>query len=83
MSHWNYRVLKHTHLNNEWVGIHEVYYDDNGEPNACSTDPTSPYGETEQELQNDLDLMKKAFEKPVMYYSFFEDLSNKKEPDYQ
>jgi hypothetical protein len=57
-----------------WYGIHEVYYNesDRGNPNAL------PYGwsanarelasETKEDLKAELELMLKAFEKPVLEY---------------
>lgn len=78
MSHWNYRVLKQVYAgdqgNEEYFGIHEVYYDDNDKPHSCSTDAMRPFGETVEELQRDLELMQKAFEKPVLDYILFSDM---------
>lgn len=31
---WNYRILDH----GEWLALHEVYYDDAGEPNGWTVD---------------------------------------------
>lgn len=70
MSSWNYRVVR---AYTPWVQdlgcyyhIHEVYYDDNGEPDSRSTDPMAPYGETPEELLADIKLMLEATMHPVM-----------------
>lgn len=68
---WNYRVIKHEKLDGSWFSIHEVYYDDDGNPWACTEDPASPFGETEEELRAGAAMMMKAFEKPVLNYSSF------------
>lgn len=36
MGHWSYRVLRHP---DGALGIHEVFYDDDGTPHSCSTEP--------------------------------------------
>lgn len=79
MSHWNYRILRKVYEGEEHFSLHEVYYDDDSNPNACSIDPVSPFGETPEELKKDLELMIRAFDKPIMDYDFFENLS--KEPN--
>ena len=62
---WNYRVMKHTIAapsnSNDWFGIHEVYYDEDGAITMYSSDPMSPMGETEEELKSDIDKMMDAF----------------------
>ena len=75
---WNYRVIRRTHERGpDTFGIHEVYYDNEDKPNACTVDPVSPYGETLEELKSDLDRMWKALEKPALDYSYFDDLEKK------
>lgn len=79
MSHWNYRIIKRRVLEEDSYHIHEVYYDDEGVPDACTMDASSPFGETLEELKNDLNYMMNALNKPIIEYSYFEDLANKKE----
>ena len=64
---WNYRVMKHTDGMGEWYFLHEVYYD-KGKVVNCTENPIAPFGETPKELQQNLDLMKKAFDKPTLSY---------------
>lgn len=69
MSHWNYRVVKRTYPDNSTgFCIHEVYYDNDGEIEFWSTNPTSAFGETDQDLIDDLRLMSEALGLPVLDY---------------
>lgn len=80
---WNYRILKHvddagifkSHYPNGiiWYGIHEVYYDKNGEPELCSSDPVKVLQEDLEFIKTDLKMMLKATSKPVLNYSLFKD----------
>ena len=67
---WNYRVIRNSSTVNDTTylsyNIHSVYYDKEGEPFAWSKDPQSPFGETLEELENDLERFRKAFEKPIL-----------------
>jgi hypothetical protein len=78
MSHWNYRVLRKVHNGEEYFSIHEVFYDKNNNPNACSVEPVSAHGDTVWELKKDLELMIQALDKQVLDYDFFEKLSKEK-----
>lgn len=40
MTTWNYRIVRH-HKPAEWLGLHEVYYDEDGNPNALTAQPIS------------------------------------------
>ena len=58
---WNYRVCT-----DEYGGftIYEVYYDEKGQPYAfCGA---GLYGDSIKELRSTCDLVRKAFEKPVL-----------------
>lgn len=60
---WNYRVIKSA----EGYSIYEVFYDDNGNPDACTQEPIVDfYCETPEAIQFELDIIKKAFDKPVL-----------------
>jgi len=81
---WNYRVIKKESGDYE---IHEVYYKNKcNKKNKCkckieaiSTNPMSAYGETPQELSDDLQAMAEAFERPVLKMKKLEKMFNKKE----
>ena len=55
--------------------IHEVFYDEDGEPWTCTEDPVCPQGGTLEALREELEHYKRAPEWPVLEY---EDLV----PDY-
>ena len=44
---WQYRII---HKSGKYA-IHEVYYDDQGEPWTCSEEPVHPAGDTLEELR--------------------------------
>jgi len=72
---WNYRVIrKVTRVDGRdefQYGIHEVYYDDDHIPTSCTVDPVTPYGESEEELAQDMRYFAAALEKPVLDYDSF------------
>lgn len=78
MSHWNYRVVRKAYppgadgTIEHALGIHEVYYDDNGDPQMVTEERMDPHGETLDELRADLAHMLKALDAPVLEYEVFE-----------
>ena len=72
---WNYRLFRHTDKKT-WYGIHEVFYksDESDELNEneidlISSDPINPHGTTKEEIEEDLDEMLAALDKPVLDYN--------------
>ena len=70
---WNYRVLVkrvegYENIPEEQYGIHEVYYDDNDIPHTCTESPCDPYGETVEELKDNMIQMMGALLKPTLEY---------------
>lgn len=68
---WNYRVVGE--CRKDWGGdevwsfyVCDVFYDDDDEPNGWG-EQQAPYGETPDELADDLDRMVGAFSRPVLY----------------
>lgn len=58
--------MKHTDGEEEWIEIHEIEYDDNGEP----IDVREPnLSGTYEEVQNNYDLMGEAFMSDVVDYN--------------
>lgn len=55
MSHWNYRIVKVAvdEINDEF-GVYEVYYDDDGKPNARTMEPAGITGDTKEEIISSL-----------------------------
>lgn len=68
MSYWNYRVIRKSHMESdtEVFEINEVHYNDQHQIEGWSTSPIAPMGEAVSELKGDIQLMWKAFEKPVL-----------------
>ena len=53
---WNHRVLRRKDpVHGDWYGVHEVYYNDAGEPTMCTQEPASICGESIPELCRQLD----------------------------
>lgn len=72
---WNYRVVQRDSSEGSVVGIHEVYYDENGLPMWYTTDPSGPLADLESDgshgLRAVLELMWQALDKPVLHDSVF------------
>lgn len=66
---WNYRIFKEDDV----YTIREVHYNSKGQHEMYSTRAVYALGETVAELEADLELMRKAFDKP---YLTPEDFSN-------
>lgn len=67
MGHWNYRVIKKLSSSGEYeYGIHEVYYDKDGNVEAWSENSLVPACPSKEDLLQDLERMKGAFEKEVL-----------------
>lgn len=65
---WNYRVL----IKDGQYNIHEVYYDDDGNPEAFTEEPVGPSGESPEELKKDLQYFSEALSLPVLDYNELE-----------
>jgi hypothetical protein len=59
---YNYRVVKE----GDDLKIFDVYYSEQGHPIATHTVPTYVYGETVEDLREQLTLMLEALDKPVL-----------------
>jgi len=71
---WNHRVLYHAPTDknpDEWFAIHEVYYDENGKPTMCTKEPVEPFGESLDELKEDMQWFLAALDKPVLNFEDF------------
>lgn len=67
---WNHRVMRRTYPKaadpTTYFEIHEVFYDANGKPDGWTVDPVAPQGESVEELAQELRMMLKATEQPVL-----------------
>ena len=75
MGHWNYRIIRKENVGQMLdpderysFGIHEVYYNDDGSISSCTVDSMDAYGTTVDELKECFDMMKRAFDAPVLDY---------------
>lgn len=70
---WNYRVIRTIDPNgDEYYGIHEVYYDDEGNPVSCTENSVNPIGESVEDLSHTVIYMMRAFTEPVLEMRQFE-----------
>jgi hypothetical protein len=69
---WSYRVVRTTHGQEESFAIYEVYYDDDGHPEARTENPAHPAGETFEELTEDLRYYQAALQEPVLDDAIFQ-----------
>jgi hypothetical protein len=67
-GYWNYRVLRRQ----GYLTIHEVHYDAEGTPNACTERPAFPSGETLDELREDIRRYSTALDLPVLPFEMFD-----------
>ena len=84
---WSHRVIRHKYPHTEdrwWYGIHEVYYDKDGNPNFYTTDPIGIGAEeyADPELQDNdykaqirwtLEKILECLDKPVLAPEDFPD----------
>ena len=61
--YWNFRVFKD---DNDGHTIRRVYYDERGNPKMFSERPCSPFGESLEILEKEIEMMKAALWKPVI-----------------
>lgn len=71
---WNYRLIKRTNGPNgrkyrrPVFAVHEVYYDEHGDIYAFTQDPCAVTGDNRRDSRETWEMMKEAFEKPVLTY---------------
>lgn len=63
---WNYRLCKRTASCEEFYGIHEVYYNSDGEITMVTENPVDVFGETASEVRSILNMMKAALKKDTI-----------------
>ncbi|MBD0347458.1 MAG: hypothetical protein ICV63_22085, partial [Coleofasciculus sp. Co-bin14] len=62
MMHWDYRVF----FEDGGYTFRTVYYDDRGAITTCSEKPIEPFGESLEDLQEELNLLQAALKKKVL-----------------
>ena len=68
MSTWNYRVLAREYNGEPYYSIHEVYYDEDGNPNGYVDQVASVNGEDISSIRWSLNKMKEALNKTVLWH---------------
>jgi hypothetical protein len=68
---WNHRVLAHKDWDDWHFEIYEVYYDDNGIPNAYAENGVSVSGDSIKSMNWTLDKMKECLSKPILLVDGF------------
>ena len=67
---WNYRVVRTERQTKkeqyDIYQLYEVYYDDDGKIEGMTENAMQPYGESIEELKNDLQWMIEALREPVL-----------------
>ena len=66
MAHWNHRVIQRIVGDEVEFGIHEVYYNDDGDVEGYTEQPVRVYGETLDELRETLERMLRCLDHPVI-----------------
>lgn len=62
---WNHRIVKFKSEHGEYLGICEVYYDEDDKPFAHDKEP-SVQGETVEEIKQQLEWMLESVKKPIL-----------------
>lgn len=63
---WNYRIVKTTFEQGDRYAIHEVYYDESGNPTSRTVEPCCPIGDTLEELRAEMERYLQAMNKPIL-----------------
>ena len=69
---WNHRVLATEHQMSDgtvetYLAIHEIYYDDAGNPNGFTVNPITIGGDSLSGLNWTVDRIKECLEKPILW----------------
>lgn len=73
MSTWNNRVIRKVYEHETQLGIHEVFYNDEGNPYLVTVNAVGVVGDTLEELEQTLKWMMEALGEPILEYSDFEE----------
>lgn len=65
--YWNYRLVRRV-SDIPFLSIMEVYYDKDGSIRGWVDKEVTPYGESIEEIKDDLDLISQAFDRPIIEY---------------
>ena len=83
MGHWNHRVVRWVYKDGaggEEIGycVHEAFYglDGDGDKPSITVEPDYPWGETVEELREDLQRMLRSLDAPVLDYETREEIKD-------
>ena len=68
---WNHRLVKRTHGAQVLYGIHEVYYDEQGNPESITQDPVVVSEQSKGDVMTTLRHMERALTMPTLNYEDF------------
>ena len=68
---WNHRVVHQSVGGEDFYGIHEVFYDDEGKANMVTQEAVGAWGDDIPGLQETLEWMHNALDKPILEYDDF------------
>ena len=68
---WNYRLVKRTHGDQVFYGIHEVYYNDQSVPESITENPVGVSEESKGDIMTSLRHMERALTMPTLNYEDF------------
>lgn len=64
---WNHRILAHEYKGEIYLQIHEVYYDDDGNPKSYTSEAISVGGESLKSITWTLNKMLQCRSKPILW----------------
>lgn len=64
---WNHRILAHEHKGEVYFEIHEVFYNNNGEPDGYTEKGVSVGGEDLESITWTLEKMFECRDKPILW----------------
>lgn len=71
--YWNYRVVKSSVNGETLYAVHEAFYKESLEPDSITENPITIYAESLEGLRQNLELILKALDKPILDYDSFKD----------
>ena len=74
---WDYRVVRRMIGGMDTFQIHEVYYREDGAIHTFTEDPVGGFGESLEELKQDLQWMLEACDKEVLDYEVLSEMVEK------
>lgn len=68
---WNHRVLEHKYRDDVYYKIHEVYYDEEGNPTSYTANGVEVQCDSLEGIKWTLDKMQECLSKPILSASNF------------